>query len=161
MAHELTDGGTPGRCVYGCAAVGGDVVRHYFACPIFSGFMLQGPARTPGWMHEGHMRIVSLTLPLSPNQDVLSGIWAYLACNLFCEGRARDRPYGGDELDVTARASLRSLCTRAPKVHRALYGEDVDFTGCRGGGMGALGFLRRRRSRVQVLFFAEVHRVAR
>lgn len=47
---------------------------------------------------------------------------AYGAYNMFCDGRMRDGAFSEHESDVTARATLRFLCTRAAKVHRGLLG---------------------------------------
>lgn len=62
---------------------------------------------------------------LSYDQVVISGVWVYVMYTLFCDGRARDGPHFGDEFVVTARASLRSLCTRVPMARRALYSDAV------------------------------------
>lgn len=114
-------GGAPNRCAYGCATVGGDDIAHYFACPLLRAVMFGSAARVPGWAHEGHMRIVALTLPLSTDQVVISGVWAYIAYALFCDACARERPRSTEEFIVTARAEVRSLCTRVPIAHKALF----------------------------------------
>lgn len=77
----------------------------------------------PGWAYEGHMRIVALAVPLSIDQAVISGIWAYVAYTIFCDGRARERrPYHEGEFAQMASGAFRSLCTRVPTAHRALFG---------------------------------------
>lgn len=118
-------GGAPNRCAYGCASVGGDDVVHYFACPVLRAVMLGSAARVPGWAHEeGRMRIVALTLPLSADQVVISGVWAYIAYAMFCDGRAREHPRSTEYFIVIARAEMRSLCTRVPIAHKALFSVD-------------------------------------
>lgn len=84
------------------------------------------------WGHweKGRINLMVLMMPLTREQTVLTGRWAYLAYSLFRDSRGRMRPYSIGESAAGARATIRA------HARRWLFGECATE---------ALVVLRRRR----------------
>lgn len=116
-------GGGAMSCRFGCMAVGGDDIRYYMTCPAMCGYACRSRAATSCWAEAGQLRLALRVLPTMRRQAHVSALWTCVVYALYCTTRARPRPSGPEEFRMAARAAIRSLCTRAPLVHRILYGD--------------------------------------
>lgn len=109
----------PRGCLWGCAAVGGDDLRHYLACPILARFAGHGRRRPPPWSGTGNMRVALHMLPMNRSDVLLSVCWLYVAYRAHTSARHLGRAASPEQAGRIFRAVVRSVAARSP-VARAI-----------------------------------------
>lgn len=109
-------GSRPGRCLWGCPAVGGDDFLHYISCPLLGGALRQGRFRVPCWAHNGHVRLALLVAPLSDADTCCAAAWLYIAHLLFAAAKHAPRAWCPARFRTAFRAAVRSALVRLPAL---------------------------------------------
>lgn len=83
-------------CDAGCCAMGGDCVRHYFACPVLADSIRLSRALPPSWLHTRHIGLVAFAVPLPEERGLQGGDMElhglpgiYVGSAAECPGSAR------------------------------------------------------------------------
>lgn len=108
----------PAGCVFGCQAVGGDCMRHYFSCPRVATAIRHSRAIPPCWVHIGHVGLATLAVPLSPEATLRA--WNYILFLMYSSARRGTRPLMASEVAELLRACARSAAVRAPAMRRVI-----------------------------------------
>lgn len=107
-------------CKFGCYAVGGDCIRHYFLCPAVADAIRQSRARPPCWLQAGHIGLVTFAVPL-PEEEVLRvGMWNYTVYLAYTTARRQEDQMEASSAAELFRACIRSAVARAPAARRIL-----------------------------------------
>lgn len=101
----------PSSCLYGCAAVGGDDLRHYLMRPRLADAARSQGRRPRPWVPTGNLRVATLALP-SSRADVRSAcVWAYVAYRLHLVARHEGAPVTHIAFLLSVRAAIRAWCS--------------------------------------------------